>query len=113
LHTLLNDSQFILVCEFSKSRENSEFSPSAVPHAVTQALEHVGEGAEPSSQGKIRPYYLKSEIYYIMPWRVEILNETVAEEIAALPADMQARFVRLGERIEQSKWAWRAWANRT
>jgi phage-related protein len=32
-------------------------------------------------------------------WRVEILNETVAAEIAALPADMQARFVRLAERI--------------
>jgi hypothetical protein len=30
---------------------------------------------------------------------VEILNETVAAEIAALPADMQARFLRLGERI--------------
>jgi phage-related protein len=36
-----------------------------------------------------------------MPWHVEILNETIAEEIAALPADMRARFVRLGERIEQ------------
>jgi phage-related protein len=34
-----------------------------------------------------------------VPWRVEILNETVAAEIAALPADMQARFVRLVERI--------------
>jgi phage-related protein len=34
-----------------------------------------------------------------MPWRVEILNETVAEEIASLPADMQARFLRLSERI--------------
>ena len=34
-----------------------------------------------------------------MPWRVEILNETVAAEIAALPADMQARFLRLSERI--------------
>jgi phage-related protein len=34
-----------------------------------------------------------------MPWRVEILNETVAEEIARLPADMQARFLRLSERI--------------
>jgi phage-related protein len=33
------------------------------------------------------------------PWRVEILNETVAAEIAALPADMQARFLRLAERI--------------
>jgi phage-related protein len=33
------------------------------------------------------------------PWRVDILNETVAEEIAGLPADMQARFLRLAERI--------------
>jgi phage-related protein len=32
-------------------------------------------------------------------WRVEILNETVAAEIAALPTDMQARFLRLAERI--------------
>ena len=34
-----------------------------------------------------------------MSWRVEILDETVAAEIAALPADMQARFIRLTERI--------------
>lgn len=34
-----------------------------------------------------------------MPWRVEVLNENVAAELAALPADMQARFVRLAERI--------------
>jgi phage-related protein len=34
-----------------------------------------------------------------VPWRVELLNETVAEEIEALPADMQARFLRLSERI--------------
>src|ERR1700712_4574358 len=34
-----------------------------------------------------------------MPWQVEILDETVAAEIAALPADMQARFLRLAERI--------------
>jgi len=34
-----------------------------------------------------------------MAWRDEILNETVAAEIAALPADMQARFLRLAERI--------------
>ena len=34
-----------------------------------------------------------------MAWRVEILNETVAGETAALPADMQARFLRLSERI--------------
>jgi phage-related protein/DNA-binding XRE family transcriptional regulator len=33
------------------------------------------------------------------PWRVEILNETVAAEIAGLPADMQARFLRLAERV--------------
>lgn len=34
-----------------------------------------------------------------MSWNVEILNEAVAEEIAALPADMQARLIRLSERI--------------
>src|SRR5258708_18710012 len=34
--------------------------------------------------------------------RVEILNEIVAAEIAALPADMQARFLRLAERIGQA-----------
>ena len=37
-----------------------------------------------------------------MTWRVEVLNETVAAEIAALPEDMQARFLRLSERIGQS-----------
>lgn len=35
----------------------------------------------------------------LVAWRVEILNETVAAEIAALPDDMQARFLRLAERI--------------
>jgi phage-related protein len=34
-----------------------------------------------------------------MTWRVEILNETVAAEIAGLPDDMQARFLRLADRI--------------
>jgi phage-related protein len=34
-----------------------------------------------------------------MQWQVEILNETVAAEIEALPADIQARFLRLGDRI--------------
>jgi phage-related protein len=34
-----------------------------------------------------------------MSWRVESLNETVAAKIAALPMDMQARFLRLVERI--------------
>jgi hypothetical protein len=37
-----------------------------------------------------------------MSWRVEILNEIVAAEIAALPADMQARFLRLSDRISQA-----------
>jgi phage-related protein len=32
-------------------------------------------------------------------WRVEVLNETVAAEIAALPAHMQARFLRRAECI--------------
>ena len=35
----------------------------------------------------------------VMPWEVEILNDTVAAEIRALPADVQARFLRLGDRI--------------
>jgi phage-related protein len=43
--------------------------------------------------------YLKNEIQWEMLWRVEILDEAVAAEIAALPADMQARFIRLAERI--------------
>jgi phage-related protein len=34
-----------------------------------------------------------------VPRRVEILDEAVAAEIAALPADMQARFLRLADRI--------------
>lgn len=48
----------------------------------------------------IAPFrYRKNEIYPGVAWQVEILNETVAAEIAALPADMQARFLRLAERI--------------
>jgi phage-related protein len=34
-----------------------------------------------------------------MSWQVEILNDIVAAEIQALPADIQARFLRLGDRI--------------
>lgn len=34
-----------------------------------------------------------------MVWRAELLNETVAAEIAALPTDMEARFLRLAERV--------------
>ncbi|MFI5016122.1 MAG: type II toxin-antitoxin system RelE/ParE family toxin [Hyphomicrobiales bacterium] len=37
-----------------------------------------------------------------MSWQVEILSETVATEIIALPADMQARFLRLSERIRSA-----------
>jgi hypothetical protein len=37
-----------------------------------------------------------------MPWRVEILNEIVAAEIAALQSDMPARFIRLSDRIAQA-----------
>ena len=36
-----------------------------------------------------------------MGWQVEILNQTVMTEIQALPKDMQARFLRLGEWIGQ------------
>ncbi len=35
-----------------------------------------------------------------MTWTVETLNAIVDAEIAALPADMQAAFLRLSERIE-------------
>jgi phage-related protein len=37
-----------------------------------------------------------------VPWIVEILDEKVGEEIASLPADMQARFIRIAERICQA-----------
>jgi len=33
-------------------------------------------------------------------WKVEILNAVVADEIEALPEDIQAAFLRLSERIE-------------
>jgi phage-related protein len=46
--------------------------------------------------------YLKKEIEARVAWRVEILDETVAAEIAALPTDMQARFLRLAERISSA-----------
>lgn len=36
-----------------------------------------------------------------MCWRVEILNETVAREIESLPADVQAKFLRIAGLIEQ------------
>jgi phage-related protein len=35
-----------------------------------------------------------------MAWAVETLNETVDAELADLPADMRARFVRVAELIE-------------
>jgi phage-related protein len=35
-------------------------------------------------------------------WTVEVLNDTVRAEIRELPADLRARFVRLGERIRQA-----------
>ena len=38
----------------------------------------------------------------MVTWRVDILNETVAAEIVDLPADMQARFLRLAERISSA-----------
>ena len=35
-----------------------------------------------------------------MAWAVQTLNETVDAELAALPVDMRARFVRIAELIE-------------
>lgn len=36
-----------------------------------------------------------------MQWTVESLNKTVEDEIASLPEDMQAYYVRIVERIQQ------------
>lgn len=36
-----------------------------------------------------------------MPWSVETLSRTVDEELAALPVDMRARFVRIAQLVEQ------------
>ena len=36
-----------------------------------------------------------------MPWTVETLNETVDQELGALPADLRARFVRIANLIEE------------
>lgn len=35
-----------------------------------------------------------------MAWSVETLNRTVDDELAALPADMRARFTRIAELME-------------
>ena len=35
-----------------------------------------------------------------MPWKVEILNDTVEQELNVLPADMRARFTRIVQLIE-------------
>ena len=37
-----------------------------------------------------------------MSWSVDVLNETVRSEIRALPPDLRARFIRLGDRIRQA-----------
>ena len=36
-----------------------------------------------------------------MGWTVEVLDDAVRAELKELPADLQARFVRLGDRIRQ------------
>jgi hypothetical protein len=40
-------------------------------------------------------------IQCLMPWTVETLNATVDAEIAALPSDMQARYLRFADTIER------------
>jgi hypothetical protein len=49
--------------------------------------------------GCLSLFYISFMRYRAVAWRVEILDERVAAEIAALPADMQARLLRLAERI--------------
>jgi hypothetical protein len=70
-----------------------------VPDRNTPTLQSWPSGKISRSASSI---YLKIEIQMDVTWRVEILNDTVAAEIAALPADMQARFLRLSERIGQA-----------
>lgn len=36
-----------------------------------------------------------------MGWQVEVLNQTVREEIRSLPPELQARFVRFGDLLSQ------------
>jgi phage-related protein len=36
-----------------------------------------------------------------MPWRVEVLNETVAQELDSLPEDMRARYLRIVRLISE------------
>lgn len=43
--------------------------------------------------------YRNFAIYRYVLWRVEALDESVVREIEALPADMQARFLRIAERV--------------
>jgi phage-related protein len=38
----------------------------------------------------------------VMPWTFQTLNAVVDEEVRALPADMQAKFLRFGDIIEQA-----------
>ena len=38
-----------------------------------------------------------------MNWSVETLNETVDAELAALPADMRARFIWIGNLIAEQR----------
>lgn len=47
------------------------------------------------------PTHSKYAIRPHVTWTVETLGETVDAEIAALPADMQARFLRIAEMIER------------
>ena len=71
-----------------------------LPMVVTDSWLAAARRRGMTSHAVFAPFrYLKIEIQKTVPWRVEILNETVAAEIAGLPADMQARFLRLAERV--------------
>ena len=39
-------------------------------------------------------------LYFRMAWTIETLNETVDAELAGLPADLRAKFVRISELLE-------------
>ena len=72
--------------------------------AIHDWISSNGRDRRPPNLLHAAPFiYLEKEIKGYMSWRVEVLNEIVAAEIAALPADMQARFIRLAERIASAE----------
>lgn len=63
--------------------------------AISWLRRPVPTNIEESSNQRYHIWYNR-----LVPWTVETLNEVVDSELAELPAEMKARFVRIGELIE-------------